>query len=86
MTIEAFVIVGFIAGLIVGCVKPEFGCALLAVPVAMFAYIWWWQGQHPESLRSTSALDFVFGPLWTTIGAIGGYFVGLILFRFFRRG
>jgi len=32
-----------------------------------------WQSAHPESLRSTSGLDFVFGPLWPSPEAMGGY-------------
>ncbi len=79
MTIELLLICGFLVGLIVGVLiaKPQLGClALLIVPVAMIGYISWWQGQNPDDLRSTSGLDFVFGPLWPSLGAIGGYFVG----------
>lgn len=45
----------------------------------MVAYISWWQSQHPESLRSTSALDFLFGPLWPSLGAIAGFYAGKLL-------
>jgi len=37
----------------------------------------WWQGEHPEDLRSTSGLDFVFAPLWPSLGAVMGYFAGM---------
>jgi hypothetical protein len=53
------------------------GCLLLVtVPIAMIVYTSWWQGQNPEQLRSTSGLDFVFGPLWPSIGAIFGSLIG----------
>lgn len=75
MTIEILLFLGFIAGFIVGALLGEdrLGCLLLAiVPVAMFAYVGWWQSEHPESLRSTSGLDFLFGPLWPSAGAVAG--------------
>lgn len=79
LTIEGSFALGIGVGMLVGITlpRPKLGClVLLAVPVAMIAYISWWQGEHPENLRSTSALDFVFGPLWPSLGAIGGYFTG----------
>ncbi len=79
LTIEGCLAVGFAAGLIIGFLitTQKLGCVvLLAVPIAMIAFVSWWQGQHPESLRSTSALDFVFGPLWPSLGAIAGFYVG----------
>lgn len=81
MTIEAMLISGAIAGLVIGMMAPQerLGCLmLLAVPIAGFAYVWVWQAQHPENLRSTSALGFFFGPLWPSIGAICGYTTGRI--------
>ena len=82
MTIEFLVVAGLVAGLLIGVAvsKPGQGCVLLlAVPVASFAYIWWWQSQNPDKLRSTSALDFVFGPLWPSLGAVAGFFAGILL-------
>jgi hypothetical protein len=82
LTMEGSFAIGAGIGLLVGMVlpRPKLGCiALLAVPVAMIVFISWWQGEHPENLRSTSALDFVFGPLWPSLGAIGGYFAGMWL-------
>jgi hypothetical protein len=79
MTLEAMLIFGGIAGLVIGLIAPRdgLGCLLLlAVPVAAFAYVWVWQAQHPENLRSTSALDFVFGALWPSIAAVCGYAAG----------
>jgi len=81
MTIEAMLTFGVAAGLAVGLIAPRerTGCLmLLAVPIAAFAYVWIWQAQHPESLRSTSSLDFLFGPLWPSIGAVCGYVAGRI--------
>ena len=79
LTIEGSFAIGLAAGLLVGLAvqRPKLGClVLLAVPVAMIFYISWWQGEHPENLRSTSALDFMFGPLWPSLGAIAGYYAG----------
>jgi hypothetical protein len=79
LTIEGSFAIGAAAGLLVGMIlpRPKVGCVvLLAVPVAMIFFISWWQGQHPENLRSTSGLDFVFGPLWPSLGAVAGYFAG----------
>lgn len=90
LTITQLLVCGFVVGLLIGIVlpHPKVGCVgLLAVPIAMFAYIWWWQGEHPENLRSTSALDFVFGPLWPSLGAIAGYILGMWLRSLFdKRG
>lgn len=69
-------IVGGLVGLAIGIFARSegVGClALMAIPVGIFAYVWVWQGQNPDSLRSTSALDFLFVPLWPSLGAIGGY-------------
>ncbi|MCI1141977.1 hypothetical protein MOP88_06120 [Sphingomonas sp. WKB10] len=53
----------------------------------MIAYVYAWQSAHPDSLRSTSGLDFVFGPLWPSLGAMGGYVVGTAIryFILFKR-
>ena len=77
-TIEGLLFIGFIVGLVVGLAtrNQRVGCTILvAVPVAMIAYIAWWQSQHPENLRSTSALDFIFGPLWPSVAALAGFSV-----------
>ena len=82
MSIELLIFLGFVAGLLVGVTarKPAVGCLImLAVPVAMIAYVAWWQSQNPDQLRSTSALDFVFGPLWPSLGALGGFILGQLL-------
>ncbi|MCA0211335.1 MAG: hypothetical protein LCH74_19940 [Proteobacteria bacterium] len=85
--IEALLIIGFVVGFFVGLVMPshKVGCiALLPVPIIMIAYISQWQSQHPENLRSTSALDFIFGPLWPSAGAIAGFYLGrLVRTRYF---
>ena len=76
-TIEGAFAIGAAAGLLVGILvpRPRFGCfVLLAVPVAMIFFISQWQGEHPENLRSTSGLDFVFGPLWPSLGALAGFY------------
>ena len=79
LTIEGLFAIGLAAGLLVGWFirKPMVGClVLLAVPVAMICLISWWQGDNPDNLRSTSGLDFFFGPLWPSLGAIAGYYAG----------
>ena len=88
MSIELLLFCGFLFGLAVGIAvaRPGPGClVLLAVPAAMIAYIYWWQGENPDKLRSTSALDFIFGPLWPSLGAAGGYAVGRLLRPPFRK-
>lgn len=85
MTIEMLLIAGALAGLVIGLASPsaKLGCvALWVVPIAMIAYVYAWQRAHPESLRSTSGLDFLFGPLWPSLGALFGFVVGTSL-RYF---
>ena len=82
MSIELLIFCGFVAGLLVGLAIARPGLAwfiLLAVPVAMIVYVYWWQGENPDKLRSTSALDFIFGPLWPSLGAIAGLFAGRLM-------
>ena len=77
--IEALLIIGLVGGFVAGLLFPKHraGClALLPIPIIMIVYISRWQSQHPENLRSTSGLDFVFGPLWPTAGAIAGFYLG----------
>ena len=86
LTIEGAFAVGAVVGLVTGVLlpRPKIGClALLVVPLAMVFFVSWWQGEHPENLRSTSALDFVFGPLWPSAGAVAGYFAGKWFRSFF---
>lgn len=88
MTLEAMLIFGGIAGLVIGLIVPgdRFGrLLLLAVPVAAFAYVWIWQAQHPENLGSTSALEFIFVPLWPSIAALCGYAAGRTVRSLLRR-
>jgi len=71
------IILGGIAGLIVGAASPneKFGCILLlGIPAVAIAYVAWWQAMHPESLRSTSGLEYIFAPLWPSSGALAGFF------------
>jgi hypothetical protein len=88
LSIEGSFAIGGVVGLLVGVLlpRPKLGCmVLLIVPVAMIFFVSWWQGQHPENLRSTSGLDFVFGPLWPSVGATAGYFVGMWLRSLFDK-
>jgi hypothetical protein len=82
MTIEAMLTVGAVIGFIIGLGAPRerTGClALLIIPVSALLYTLIWQAQHPENLRSTSALDLIFAPLWPSIGAIAGYVFGRLV-------
>ena len=46
---------------------------LLLVPVGMIVYIADWQDKHPEALRATSGLDYIFGPIPPTASALMAY-------------
>jgi hypothetical protein len=43
------------------------------------------QRLHPEIVRSTSALDFFFAPLWPSLGALTGYSVGRLVRSFLAK-
>lgn len=82
MEIAFVVLFGLAAGLLVGILvaRTGLGCLILcAIPVAMIVYVSWWQGQNPDSLNSTSALAFVFEPLWPSLGALAGFLAGKAL-------
>ncbi len=83
-SINGLLVLGAIIGFVIGLLIHNFrlGCVILVlVPIAMIGYIYQWQSQHPENLRSTSGLDFLFGPIWPSIGAIGGYTIARVLRR-----
>jgi len=65
-------VAGFVAGFVLR--QRKLGCLLLLpLPIAMLIYVSMWQAEHPESLRSTSALDFIFIPLWPSLAAVLGF-------------
>lgn len=73
MSIEILLIIGGVVGLLIGIAAPnvKVGCfVLFLIPVAIIVYIAVWQSQHPENIRSTSALDFIFGPLWPSLSGL----------------
>lgn len=77
MSINLLLLYGALAGLAAGIAIPwqRVGCiVLLVVPIAMIVYVSRWQAAHPENIRSTSSLDFVFGPLWPSVGALAGFY------------
>lgn len=78
VSIELTFLIGAVAGLLAGVLTSrKIGCLfLLPIPIAMFVYVGEWQDQHPESLNSTSALDFYFGALWPSLGALLGLWIG----------
>ena len=76
LTPLVLILLGFIvgAGLSLLIRNQRLGClSLIIVPIGAFAYVGWWQGQHPELLRSTSGLDFVFIRFPPLIGALAGF-------------
>jgi hypothetical protein len=79
MTLWLFIALSFAAGLLVSLSTKGVarGClGLLGVPLLTLVCLWVWHSLGPEKLHSTSALDFVFGPMWTSHGAIVGFGVG----------
>ncbi|WP_404337111.1 hypothetical protein AB2M62_01240 [Sphingomonas sp. MMS12-HWE2-04] len=82
MTISMLLLCGAIAGLILGSLIPRqrIGCfVLFVVPIAMVVYVSRWQAVHPENIRSTSGLDFIFVPLWPSLAALAGFYVARAL-------
>jgi hypothetical protein len=81
MSIEMLALCGAVVGLVIGLtLRVPVGCVtLLLVPIGMIAYIYWWQTAHPENLRSTSGLDYLFAPLWPSLGAAFGFLVGVTI-------
>lgn len=76
MSFLALISAGALAGAMLAFIfgtRPV-GCAsLLIVPVLAVLFVGWWQDQHPELLRSTSGLDYLFIPPIPTIGALATY-------------
>lgn len=77
----ALLLIAFIMGgcLGLGLRKWRFGCvSLLLIPIGACVYVGWWQSQHPELLRSTSGLEYLFVQFPVLIGGLAGY--GLVAF------
>ena len=78
MSVLTLLIVGACAGGLLSLLfgtRPIGWVSLLIVPIGAFFYVGWWQAQHTEQLRSTSALDFLFVPLVPLAGAFVSYSV-----------
>lgn len=73
MTITAWILLGALAGGAIGHFSRRGLVALLTIPVGMIAVVLIYHAVYAGELRSTSALDFVFGPLWPTLGAVPGF-------------
>jgi hypothetical protein len=81
MSFTILIMAGALAGAALALIfgARPIGClSLLVVPVAAIFYVSWWQDQHPENLRSTSGLDYLFVPRVPLIGALATY--GVIFF------
>jgi hypothetical protein len=77
----ALILIGLIAGGGLGLLlsSKRYGCwSLTLIPLSFVAYVNWWQDQHPELLRSTSGLEYLFGQFPPLIGGLAGY--GLVAF------
>ncbi|MFM7377350.1 MAG: hypothetical protein ACKO1O_04345 [Erythrobacter sp.] len=82
MTVENMLITGGVAGFLFGTLgwSRKAGCVLLALIAAgMIAYVAVWQVMHPDSLRSTSGLEFILVPLWPCLGAFCGWSLGALI-------
>lgn len=82
MTIGIMLIAGGLAGLMIGrlAVSEKAGCALLfVIPLSTIVFVAISQALRAEILRSTSALEYFFYPLWPSIGAILGFGLGLAM-------
>lgn len=82
MTIWLMLIAGGLAGLLIGRLagSEKAGCGLLCIiPLSMVIYVAISQALRPESLGSTSALEYFFDPLWPSVGAILGFGLGLAM-------
>ncbi|VXC61383.1 conserved membrane hypothetical protein [Sphingomonas sp. AX6] len=81
LSIELTFLIGAVFGMLAGVfASRKIGCLLLLpIPIAMFVYVGEWQDQHPESLKSTSVLDFYFSALWPSLGALLGLWTGRYL-------
>lgn len=75
MTITAWILLGAVAGGAIGHFSTRGLLAVLTVPLGMIVVIKIYHAANAGELRSTSALDFIFGPLWPTLGAVPGFFV-----------
>lgn len=88
MTIQALLILGAIIGFVAAVLfaNPRLGCvSLWIIPITMVATVIVDQRLHPESVRSTSALDFMFAPLWPSLGAIAGFLAGRLTRSFIAK-
>lgn len=68
---------GAVFALIFGT-RPAGWLSLMLVPIGTIFWIYYWQNTHLESLRSTSALDYVFITPVPLVGALMAY--GMIFF------
>jgi len=89
-SIEAFILAGFIAGLVVGWLAPtsKLGClVLLGIPFLALGYVSWWLAENPEIKReqATWAAVYFFGPLWPSVGALLGFYLFRALRDWFRK-
>ncbi len=76
-TIEGLLMLGFVVGgLISYFLSQRIGCiALISIPITAIIFVNWWLKNTPENTSSTSALAYVFVPLWPSIGAFVAYIV-----------
>ena len=82
LSVPALLAIGGMAGLVMGALfglRRGGALTLLLVPVGMIVYIANWQDKHPEALRSTSGLDYIFGPIPPTASALVAYGIACLI-------
>ena len=78
MSIEGWIFAGALAGVLASLLPSgKLGCAVLCViPLAMFSLV---HEELSDPTRRPDALDalmYFFGPLWPSLGALGGFLAG----------
>lgn len=89
MTIEAMLVGGLVMGLLIGAVvgSAKTGCAiLLLIPTGAVLYVAVQQALEPDTITSTSALDFLFAPAWPSFAGIVGFAIARAAREMIDRG
>ena len=84
--IEAWIALGAVAGVLASLLPNyKFGCAVLcAIPVAMLILLSIELASRPPD--ALDALLYIFAPLYPSIGAVPGFFLGKAARKYFVSG
>ena len=88
LTIEGSFTLEAVVGLLLGILLPRPKTRCLAWPAVPLAAVFSFVGsksEHPDKLRFTSALNFMFEPIWSSLGDVAGNSTGTWLRRFSER-